>query len=69
MSSDLKSARSKRKTDSKLNVPNAATLAEQMQVHFSENSDADYILAVKANHPTLHEQVKTWFEQAIIYQL
>ena len=30
------------------------------------NSDADYILALKANHPTLHEQVKTWFEQARI---
>lgn len=25
---------------------------------------ADYILALKANHPTLHEQVKAWFEQA-----
>lgn len=39
MSSDLKSARSKRKTDSKLNVPNATTLAEQMQAHFSEIKD------------------------------
>jgi predicted transposase YbfD/YdcC len=25
---------------------------------------ADYILALKANHPTLHRQVKEWFEQA-----
>jgi predicted transposase YbfD/YdcC len=23
---------------------------------------ADYILALKANHPTLHAQVKQWFE-------
>lgn len=25
---------------------------------------ADYILALKANHPTLHTQVKQWFENA-----
>lgn len=24
---------------------------------------ADYVLALKGNHPTLHEQVKVWFEQ------
>ena len=24
----------------------------------------DYLLCLKANHPTLHDQVKTWFEQA-----
>ena len=29
------------------------------------NAKADYVLALKANHPTLHGQVKTWFEQAI----
>lgn len=29
------------------------------------NSGADYVLALKANHPTLHEQVKTWFEQSL----
>lgn len=28
------------------------------------NTKADYVLALKANHPTLHEQVKAWFEQA-----
>lgn len=28
------------------------------------NAHADYVLALKANHPTLHGQVKTWFEQA-----
>ena len=28
------------------------------------NAKADYVLALKANHPTLHEQVKAWFEQA-----
>lgn len=27
-------------------------------------SDADYILSLKDNHPTLHEQVKNWFEVA-----
>jgi predicted transposase YbfD/YdcC len=27
------------------------------------NAKADYILALKANHPTLHFQVKDWFEQ------
>ncbi|MCV3215730.1 hypothetical protein OGM63_19825 [Plectonema radiosum NIES-515] len=26
---------------------------------------ADYVLALKANHPTLHGQVKTWFDQPI----
>jgi hypothetical protein len=25
---------------------------------------ADYVLALKANHPTLHAQVKQWFETA-----
>jgi len=25
---------------------------------------ADYVLALKANHPTLHSQVKNWFDQA-----
>lgn len=28
------------------------------------NAKADYVLALKANHPTLHAQVKAWFEQA-----
>jgi len=27
------------------------------------NAKADYVLALKANHPTLHAQVKGWFEQ------
>ena len=27
-------------------------------------AQADYVLALKANHPTLYGQVKTWFEQA-----
>lgn len=27
-------------------------------------ASADYILALKANHPTLHGQVEAWFEQA-----
>ncbi len=27
-------------------------------------ADADYILSLKDNHPTLHHQVKTWFETA-----
>lgn len=27
------------------------------------NAKADYVLALKANHPTLHTQVKDWFEQ------
>lgn len=29
------------------------------------NAKADYVLALKANHPTLHEQVKDWFALAI----
>jgi len=29
------------------------------------NAKADYVLALKANHPTLYGQVKDWFEQAI----
>lgn len=28
-------------------------------------ASADYVLALKANYPTLHRQVKDWFEQAI----
>ncbi|MCC5631563.1 ISAs1 family transposase [Nostoc sphaeroides CHAB 2801] len=31
------------------------------QIH---KAHADYVLALKANHPTLHGQIKTWFEQA-----
>jgi predicted transposase YbfD/YdcC len=27
-------------------------------------ADADYILCLKDNHPTLHQQIKTWFETA-----
>ncbi len=30
------------------------------------NAKADYVLALKANHPTLHGQIKAWFEQATI---
>ncbi len=26
---------------------------------------ADYVLALKTNHPTLHSQVKNWFETAV----
>jgi predicted transposase YbfD/YdcC len=26
---------------------------------------ADYVLALKGNHPTLHAQVKDWFEQRL----
>lgn len=29
------------------------------------NAHADYVLSLKANHPTLHGEVKTWFEQAL----
>lgn len=28
------------------------------------NAKADYVLSLKANHPTLHNQIQTWFEQA-----
>ena len=28
-----------------------------------KDAQADYVLALKGNHPTLHEQVKVWFEQ------
>jgi len=27
-------------------------------------ANADYLLSLKDNHPTLHEQVKNWFEAA-----
>ncbi|MHC5719255.1 MAG: ISAs1 family transposase, partial [Nostoc sp.] len=30
------------------------------------NAKADYVLALKANHPTLHAQVKDWFEQQLL---
>jgi hypothetical protein len=26
---------------------------------------ADYVLALKTNHPTLHQEVKNWFDQAV----
>ncbi len=29
---------------------------------------ADYVVALKANHPTLYTQVKNWFEQAQAHQ-
>ena len=29
------------------------------------NAKADYVLALKGNHPTLHGQVKNWFEQQL----
>ncbi len=29
---------------------------------------ADYVLALKANHPTLYLQVKQWFEQSLLTQ-
>ncbi|MBM3429031.1 MAG: ISAs1 family transposase [Bacteroidetes bacterium] len=29
------------------------------------NAKANYILALKANHPTLHQQIKDWFNQAL----
>ncbi|MBW4452755.1 MAG: hypothetical protein KME55_08660 [Nostoc indistinguendum CM1-VF10] len=32
-------------------------------IHFK---GADYILALKANHPTLFEDVKQWFENAAV---
>lgn len=32
-----------------------------------QDRSADYVLALKANHPTLHAQVKQWFETAQIY--
>jgi|GEM_PF-2146201 len=28
------------------------------------DANADYILCLKENHPTLHQQVKNWFETA-----
>lgn len=31
------------------------------QIH---KANADYVLALKANHPTLYGQVKDWFKQA-----
>jgi hypothetical protein len=30
------------------------------------NAKADYVLALKANHPKLHAQVKGWFDQQLI---
>ena len=29
------------------------------------NAKADYVLALKGNHPTLHEQVKDWFSRRL----
>jgi predicted transposase YbfD/YdcC len=38
-----------------------AQTAIATQIH---NAKADYVLALKANHPTLYGQIKDWFEQA-----
>jgi predicted transposase YbfD/YdcC len=32
------------------------------------NAKADYVLALKANHPTLHAQVKEWFEEQLLFR-
>ena len=34
----------------------------------NEEPKADYVVALKANHPTLYTQVKNWFEQAQAHQ-
>lgn len=33
-------------------------------VRLIRQKQADYVLALKKNHPTLHAQVKNWFERA-----
>ncbi|MDJ0591824.1 MAG: ISAs1 family transposase [Pleurocapsa sp. MO_226.B13] len=33
-------------------------------VQLIRQKQADYVLALKKNHPTLHQEVKNWFEQA-----
>ncbi len=30
-----------------------------------KDAQADYVLALKGNHPKLHEQIKVWFEQQL----
>ncbi len=34
-------------------------------VRLIRQKKADYVLALKSNHPTLHSQVKDWFDSAI----
>ena len=34
-------------------------------VRLIHHKQADYVLALKKNHPTLHSQVKNWFESAV----
>jgi len=36
------------------------------QIHIA---NADYVLALKANHPKPHGQIKDWFEQAWAQEL
>jgi len=36
----------------------------KLQLRLKYNAKANYVLALKANHPTLYGQVKDWFEQA-----
>ena len=33
-------------------------------VRFIRQKKADYVVTLKSNHPTLYNQVKTWFEMA-----
>ena len=33
-------------------------------VRLIREKKADYVLTLKSNHPTLHSQVKTWFDAA-----
>lgn len=39
-------------------------MGTQTAIAATYHAKADYVLALKANHPTLYGQVKTWFEQA-----
>ena len=34
-------------------------------VRLIHHKEADYVLALKSNHPTLHSQVKKWFDTAV----
>ena len=46
------------------NCPNISPTKSSKAISIA-NAKADYVLALKANHPTLHAQVKDWFEQRL----
>ena len=53
-------------TDSLITIDAMGTQTEIAKKIIDKNGN--YVLTLKANHPTLHHQVKEWFERAFAQQ-